>query len=64
MKKSKRFGLVLTPAEKEVVALLAKDRGGLSQSALIRCLIHEAARTMGLSLHALASESKTYHEQS
>jgi len=50
MKKSERLGLVLTPAEKKAVAALASSRGGLSKSALIRCLIHEAARTVGLSL--------------
>ena len=58
MKKSTRLGLVLTPAEKETVALLAKDRGGLSQSALIRCLIHEAAKKAGLSLDESAWEYK------
>ena len=58
MKKSTRLGLVLTPAEKETVALLAKDRGGLSQSALIRCLIHEAAKQAGLSLDESVWENK------
>ena len=63
MKKSERFGLVLTPAEKETVALLAKGRGGLSQSALIRCLIHDAARATGLSLGELVSSGKDIYEQ-
>ena len=50
MKKSERFALVLTPDEKRAVATLAKARGGLSHSALIRCLIHDATRAAGLSL--------------
>jgi hypothetical protein len=40
MKKSERMGLVLSVAEKEAVVFLAKYRGGLSQTALVRCLIH------------------------
>ncbi len=63
MKKSERFGLVLTPAEKEAVALLAKDRGGLSQSALIRCLIHDAVRVVGLSLNEPVSSGQNIYEQ-
>jgi len=58
MKKSERLGLVLTPAEKKVVATLARSRGGLSNSALIRCLIHEAARTAGLFLDEPTSSAK------
>ena len=61
MKKSERLGLVLTPTEKKVVAILAKSRGGLSQSALVRCLIHEAARVAGL-LDEMASNKKTNDE--
>jgi hypothetical protein len=64
MKKSERFGLKLTPAEKEALTLLAKERGGLSQSALIRCLIHEAARAAGLSLNASVSTSENNYEKS
>lgn len=45
MKKSKRLGLVLTPVEKETLTLLAEQRGGLSKSALVRCLIHDAAKS-------------------
>jgi len=63
MKKSERLGLVLTPAEKKVVAALARNRGGLSQSALIRCLIHEAARIVGLSLDESVISAKP-NEQS
>ena len=58
MNKSERLGLVLTPAEKRALAWLAKDRGGLSQSALIRCLIHEAAQGAGLFLDESAWENE------
>jgi hypothetical protein len=54
MKKSERLGLVLTPAEKKALALLAERRGGLSKSAMIRCLIHDAARAAGLPLNGLS----------
>ena len=64
MKKSERFALVLTSAEKETVALLAKGRGGLSQSALIRCLIHDAARVEGLTLNISVTKSKNNYGQS
>lgn len=63
MRKSVRLGLVLTPAEKEAVSLLAKDRGGLSQSALIPCLIHEAIRTAGSAI-SKALNQKNLYEQS
>ena len=55
-----RLGLVLTPAEKEAVSLLAKSRGGLSQSALIRCLIHEAVHTAGLMKDKTSSQKNIY----
>lgn len=48
MKKSARLGLVLTPVEKNALTILAAERGNLSKSALIRCLIHEAAQATGL----------------
>jgi hypothetical protein len=50
-------------AEKETLALLAKERGGLSQSALIRCLIHEAARAAGLSLNEPISSTKKDYDK-
>lgn len=45
MEKSERFGLVLTPAEKEVAFKLAQ---GESVAALMRRLIRDAARAAGL----------------
>ncbi len=44
MKKSYRFGLMLTPAEKHALERLAELEGGLSKAALIRRLIREAAK--------------------
>jgi hypothetical protein len=46
--KIKRFGLVLKPQEKAVIKYLAEREGGLSQAALIRRLIREAAAKCGL----------------
>lgn len=48
MEKCERFGLVLTPAEKTVLGRLAENQGGLSQAALVRRLIRDAARASGL----------------
>ena len=62
MKKSERLGLVLTPAEKEALKVLAKERGGLSRSALVRCLIHDAARAAGVSLDKINPSKNTNHE--
>lgn len=45
MEKSERFGLVLTPTEKEVAFQLAQ---GESVAALIRRLIRDAARAADL----------------
>ena len=61
MKKSERLGLGLTAAEKQAVATLAKARGGLSYSALIRCLIHEATQAAGLSLNKLVSNEQSHY---
>jgi hypothetical protein len=55
-KKSERFGLVLTPLEKDTVARLAEVEGGLSSAALMRRLIRQAAQERGLwpsDLHSL-----------
>lgn len=57
-----RLGLVLTPAEKDAVSLLAKSRGGLSQSALIRCLIHEAAHTAGFAIDKTFNPKNIYEQ--
>jgi hypothetical protein len=49
MLKSKRIGLILTEEEKWLVVQLARIEGGLSQSSLVRRLIHKAAEQHGLS---------------
>lgn len=46
--KSQRFGLVLTIAEKMAIRQLAELEGGLTQGALVRCLIREAAQKKGI----------------
>ena len=48
MYKTKRLALVLTPAEKNAVVEMAEAEGGLSQSALVRRLIRNAARERGI----------------
>jgi hypothetical protein len=48
MHKTKRLALVLTPAEKTAVMEIAEAEGGLSQSALVRRLIRNAARERGI----------------
>jgi len=48
MLKIKRLGLILTEEEKQFVIQLARIEGGLSQSALIRRLIRQAASAHGL----------------
>jgi len=48
MYKTKRLGLVLTAAEKAAVVTMAEAEGGLSQSALVRRLIRNAARERGI----------------
>ncbi len=48
MKKTSRLGLILTPTEKSWVRSLAELEGGLTQAALIRRLIREAARKGGI----------------
>ena len=48
MFKTKRLALVLTPAEKTAVVEMAEAEGGLSQSALVRRLIRNAARERGM----------------
>ena len=49
MLKVKRLGLIVTEEEKRFVVQLARIEGGLSQSSLIRRLIHKAAEQQGLS---------------
>ncbi len=48
MEKCERFGLVLTPAEKNTLVRLAENEGGLSQAAFVRRLIRDAGRAAGL----------------
>ena len=48
MYRTKRLALVLTPAEKAAVVQMAESEGGLSQSALVRRLIRNAARAQGI----------------
>ena len=49
MLKRKRIGLIVTEEEKNFVIQMARIEGGLSQSSLIRRLIHKAAEQQGLS---------------
>ena len=44
MNKMERFGFLLTKDEKQMMAILAEIEGGLSQAALIRRLVREAAQ--------------------
>ena len=48
MIRTERLALVLSPTEKLVVVKLAETEGGLSQAALVRRLIREAATERGL----------------
>ncbi len=48
MYKTKRLALVLTPAEKTAVVEMAEAEGGLSQAALVRRLIRNAAQERGI----------------
>lgn len=47
MKRTERFGLLLSSQEKTVVTRLAEHEGGLSQAALLRMLIRRAAVERG-----------------
>jgi hypothetical protein len=48
MNKSEEFGLVLSPAEKDILRRLAEDEGGLSMASMIRRLVRAEARRHGL----------------
>ena len=48
MRKKARLGLILTTQEKSWVRRLAEIEGGLSEAALIRRLIRQAAKSNGL----------------
>jgi hypothetical protein len=59
MYKTKRLALVLTPAEKTAVVEMAEAEGGLSQAALVRRLIRNAAQERGIwppDQHRIASQ--------
>lgn len=48
MQKTERLAVVLSPAEKSAVVEMAEAEGGLTQAALVRRLIRDAARQRGL----------------
>ena len=48
MLRTERFALVFSPAEKRTLERLAEAEGGLSQAAILRCLLRRAAREHGL----------------
>ena len=48
MLRTERFGLVFSPAEKRTLERLAEAEGGLSQAAILRCLLRRAAHEHGL----------------
>ena len=48
MRRSIRFGLLLSKAEERALAQLAESEGGLSKGAMVRSLIRQAARERGL----------------
>ena len=48
MLKTERFGLSLSPRERQALKHLAEVEGGLSQAALVRRLIRNEARERGL----------------
>jgi hypothetical protein len=59
MYKTKRLALVLTPAEKTAVVEMAEAESGLSQAALVRRLIRNAAQERGIwppDQHRIASQ--------
>lgn len=47
-RRTEQFGLVLLPSEKVALERLAEVEGGLSQAALVRRLIRQAAKDQGL----------------
>jgi hypothetical protein len=59
MLKTKRIGLLVTEEEKKFVIELARIEGGLSQAALIRRLIHKAAKQIRMD----ASLSRDSHKE-
>jgi len=68
MVKTERIGLIVTTEEKGWVVQLAKIEGGLSQAALIRRLIYQAAEAhclisnRSISNPPESQEISSYHE--
>lgn len=62
MKRSIRFGLLLSSAEEQALAKLADSAGGLSKAAMIRNLIRREARERGI-LPPATSESYRMRQQ-
>ena len=58
MLKTKRIGLIVTEKEKKWIIQLAEIEGGLSQAALLRRLIRQAAEC-----HNLTAKSKSKEDQ-
>lgn len=57
-----RFGLLLNTSEKQALARLAEAEGGLSQGAMVRNLIRNAARERGLWLLPAAQRTQAQIE--
>jgi hypothetical protein len=57
-----RFGLILGLLEKKMLARLAIEEGGLSQSALIRRLIRQAAAEKGITSFAGDDERQSHNQ--
>ena len=65
MKKSERFGLVLTPVEKTALAKMAEREPDSSQSAIVRRLIRESAKRLGLlQPHPITPPMEAAHDES
>ncbi len=46
--RTEKLGIVLTPREKAAIVRLAEVEGGLSQAALLRRLVRQAAKARGV----------------
>jgi len=61
MFKTERFGLSLSPRERQALRHLAEVEGGLSQAALVRRLIRAEAKTRGLWPRQLKHKQEEIH---